>query len=406
MLQYWDADPDTEVVLLYIESFGNARKFSRIGRRLARSKPVVVVSGGRGRHLTSAARTRVERDLFAESGMIQVESVLGLFDCAVLLCYQPLPAGPRLVVIGNTAALCRMAVDAAKADGLEPIDVVNLHPEGTPDDYVAAIGAAMADDRIDAVVVIYSPPLVIDADRFAAAIKHAAAGSTKPILTSFAGMSGMPKTLAVLDQAGNPAKGSIPSYLDPLRAARALARVRRYADWRSRPVSNVVRPDGIDTERAHALVEDWIAAAPEGRWLDDLEAVDLLACFGIDIVEFREVNSAAEAVAAAEELGYPVAVKATGELWRRRVDLDGVRLDLTNAESVEIGYTDLATISEHSLVHVQKMASKGIGCTLERRRRSGVRIGDRVRALRRRSWTCSTTARTGRCRSPRTAPRS
>ena len=96
VLQYWDGDPDTEVVLLYIESFGNPRKFSRIGRRLARSKPVVVVSGGRERHLTSAARTRVQRDLFAESGMIQVESVLGLFDCAVLLGYQPLPAGPRV----------------------------------------------------------------------------------------------------------------------------------------------------------------------------------------------------------------------------------------------------------------------------------------------------------------------
>ncbi|HEY5857027.1 MAG TPA: GNAT family N-acetyltransferase [Aldersonia sp.] len=365
VLQYWDADPDTDVVLLYIESFGNPRKFSRIGRRLARTKPVVVVSGGREpRAAASSARLRVQRDLFAESGMIQVESIIGLFDCAVLLGYQPLPAGPRVVVIGNTAALCRMAVDAAEADGLDPVDVVNLGPEGTPDDYASAIAAAVSDDRIDAALVIFSPPLVIDADRFATAIKQASAGSPKPILTSFAGLSGMPDALAVLDEAGVPTKGSIPSYLDPLRAAGALARVRRYADWRSRPVSNVVRPDGVDTENARALVADWLTAAPEGRWLDDLEAVHLLACFGIQIVEFREVNSAAEAVAAAEELGYPVAAKATGEMWRRRIDLDGVRLDLTSPESVEVGYTDLATISGHSLVHVQTMAAKGIGCTL------------------------------------------
>ena len=129
---------------------------------------------------------------------------------------------------------------------------------------MSAIGAAVADDRIDAVIVIYSPPLLIDADRFATAIKQAAAGSGKPILTSFAGVSGVPNALAVLDEAGNPAKGSIPSYLDPLRATRALARVRRYADWRSRPVSNVVRPDGVDTDLARALVADWIADRTRG----------------------------------------------------------------------------------------------------------------------------------------------
>ncbi|WP_186817513.1 acetate--CoA ligase family protein, partial [Nocardia neocaledoniensis] len=146
-------------------------------------------------------------------------------------------------------------------------------------------------------------------------------------------------------------------------AARALARVERYARWRDRPVSPVVRPPGIDTAAAAALVQGWLTESG-GRWLTDEETVRLLGCYGIEVVEFRAVRDAEQAVAAAAELGYPVAAKATGELWRRRPDLIGVRLDLWGPDAVRQAYTDLVTICGDPLLHVQKMATKGVGCVL------------------------------------------
>ncbi|MFC6012612.1 acetate--CoA ligase family protein, partial [Nocardia lasii] len=150
---------------------------------------------------------------------------------------------------------------------------------------------------------------------------------------------------------------------DPERAARALARVQRYARWRGRPISPVVRPRGIDTETAAGLVQGWLDESG-GRWLTDEETARLLACYGIDVVDFRAVRDADQAVAAAEELGYPVAAKATGELWRRRPDLIGVRLDLWGPDAVRQAYTDLVAICGDPLLHVQRMATKGVGCVL------------------------------------------
>ncbi|MBD0323340.1 MAG: GNAT family N-acetyltransferase, partial [Aldersonia sp.] len=364
VLQYWDTDPDTDAVLLYMETFGNPRKFSRLARRVARTKPIIVVSTGRwGPGALDEANARIVRDLFAQSGVIEVDSLAQLFDCAILVGYQPLPLGPRLAVVGNSAALIRLAVEKAAGEGLVVEQQQNLRPSATAEDYRAAVTAALSAPEVESAVVIFSPPVATQVEPFAEALRTAAAACPdKPIVTSFVAEEGLPRALAVHDEAGNPVCGSIPSYPDPQRAVRALGRVRRYAVWRTRPVSTVVRPDGVDSERARELVARWTAEKPSGRWLDDLEAVELLACFGVKIVDFREVHTPAEAASAADELGYPVAAKATGEMWRQRADLDGVRLDLSSAESVRHAYDDLSAISGHSLVHVQRMARKGLGC--------------------------------------------
>ncbi|MFQ6331071.1 GNAT family N-acetyltransferase [Nocardia sp. CWNU-33] len=395
LLQYWDTDAATEVVLLYLESFGNPRKFSRIARRVARTKPIVAVSSGR-----LAARAQptgdmdrsIVRDLFAQAGIVQVDSISELFDCAALLGYQPLPAGPRVAVIGNSAALNWLAVDAARGEGLEvrrptsdatesarrprPTErgvdeqsvgePVDLGPEATPGAYLDAVVAALRSDEIDAVIVVFAPPVPLPIAGFADAIREAAMAvpdSGKPILTTFVAEQGIPNLLAMRGQGGAAVRGSIPSYPDPERAARALARVRRYAQWRTKPVSVVRRPNDIDTERARGLVAQWMAD-PAGRRLTDQETVDLLDCYGIHVVEYREVHNADEAVAAAAELGYPVAAKATGELWRRRPDLSGVRLDLWRPEAVRQAYAHLAELSGDPVLHIQKMATPGVGCVL------------------------------------------
>ncbi|BDT90128.1 bifunctional acetate--CoA ligase family protein/GNAT family N-acetyltransferase [Nocardia sputorum] len=367
LLQYWDSDPDTDVVLLYLESFGNPRKFSRIARRVARTKPIVAVSSGRSVAQPAGDMDRsIVRDLFAQAGIVQVDSISELFDCAALLGYQPLPRGSRLTVVGNSTALNWLAVDAAQGEGLEVAEPVNLGPQATPGAYLDALVAALRSDETDAVIVVFAPPVPLPTTGFADAIRAAAAAvpeAGKPILTTFVAEQGIPNLLAVRGPGAAAAHGSIPSYPDPERAARALARVRRYAEWRTRPVSPVVRPQGIDTDRARQLVADWMAGSG-GRRLTDLETVELLACYGISVVEFREVRNAEEAVAAAEELGYPVAAKATGEHWRRRPDLTGVRLDLWRPEAVRQGYADLAELCGDPVVHIQKMATKGVGCIL------------------------------------------
>ncbi|MBF6225441.1 bifunctional GNAT family N-acetyltransferase/acetate--CoA ligase family protein [Nocardia abscessus] len=367
LLQYWDSDPDTDVVLLYLESFGNPRKFSRLARRVARTKPIVAVSSGRSAAQPAGDMDRsIVRDLFAQAGIVQVDSISELFDCAALLGYQPLPRGQRLAVVGNSTALNWLALDAARGEGLAVGEPVNLGPQATPGAYLDALVAALRSEDTDAVIVVFAPPVPLPTAGFADAIRAAAAAvpdAGKPILTTFVAEQGIPNLLAVRGPGAAAVHGSIPSYPDPERAARALARVRRYAEWRTRPVSPVVRPKGIDTDRARQLVADWMAGSG-GRRLTDLETVELLACYGIPVVEFREVRSAEEAVAAAEELGYPVAAKATGELWRRRPDLTGVRLDLWRPEAVRQGYADLAELCGDPVLHIQKMATKGVGCIL------------------------------------------
>ncbi|WTL36419.1 GNAT family N-acetyltransferase [Nocardia sp. NBC_01503] len=364
LLQYWDTDPGTDVVLLYLETFGNPRKFSRIARRVARTKPIVAVSSGRNVVRVDGEpdldRSLV-RNLFAQAGIIQVDSITELFDCAMLLAYQPLPAGPRLAVLGNSAALNWLAVDAGRNEGLTVGEPIHLGPQAGPADYLTAVAAAVTDHTVDAVIVIYSPPVPNAVAAFAEAIRSGAQSDPEtPVLTTFVADQGMPNLLATRGPGGMLERGSIPSYGDPERAARALARVRRYADWRTRPVSQVVRPQGCATARARELVAQWMASGTD-HWLSDLEAAELLGCYGIGVVEFREVRDADAAVAAAEELGYPVAAKATGEIWRNRPDLTGVRLDLWRPDAVRRGFTDLAEISGNP-VHIQRMATKGVGC--------------------------------------------
>jgi acyl-CoA synthetase (NDP forming)/RimJ/RimL family protein N-acetyltransferase len=370
LLQYWETDPATDVVLLYLESFGNPRKFARLARRLGRAKPIVAVKSGRHAVLPALAATSVEVDeasvqaLFEQAGVIRVESIAQLFDTALLLAHQPLPRGGRVAVVGNSSAIGVLAADAALGQGLElagiPVDVGST---AGPDVLADAVRAELRRDDVDALVVVFVPPLSIPGAAYARALRDAA--GDKPIVSTFLATEGIPAELAVPGSDGSPARGSIPSYPSPERAVLALARATRYAAWRSAPQGSLVRPDDVDAEAARTLVATALSEVDEELVeLSDSDAVRLLSCYGIEIVPHRAVTSAADAVAEAEELGYPVAVKATGERWWRRPDLEGVRLDLATAEAVRAAYADLAELSDVANVYVQRMARKGIGCSI------------------------------------------
>ncbi|CAM4294994.1 bifunctional GNAT family N-acetyltransferase/acetate--CoA ligase family protein [Kibdelosporangium persicum] len=373
MLQYWMTDPATDFVLLYLESFGNPRKFARLARRLGRTKPIVAVKSGRNAVSPALAATSVQVDepsvqaVFEQAGVIRVESLAQLFDTALLLAHQPLPEGSRVAVVGNSTAIGVLAADTALAQGLElagtPVDV---GPQATPEQFAGAVREALLREDVDALVVVFVPPLAVPGTAYARELREAVAGLAegqgKPIVSTFLAAEGVPAELAVPGPDGSPGRGSIPSYPSPERAVLALARVTRYARWRSAPRGTLVRPDGIRPEPARELVQSVMDDGTE--WLTDTQVVRLLSFYGIEVTPFRIVRSADEAADAAGMLGFPVAAKASNSLLKHRSDLVGVRLDISGPETMRAAYTDLRQVSGVDTVYVQRMVAKGTSCVI------------------------------------------
>ncbi|MEQ0564581.1 GNAT family N-acetyltransferase [Amycolatopsis sp. NEAU-NG30] len=374
LLQYWETDPDTDLVLLYLESFGNPRKFARLARRLARTKPIVAVKSGRHAVRPQLAATSTEIDeasvqaLFEQAGVVRVESLAQLFDTALVFAHQPLPAGPRIGIVGNSSAIGLLAADTARMQGLRlAADPVDVGPQAAPEEFAKAVREALTSPETDALVVVFAPPIAIPGTAYARALRETVVelGQHKPIVSTFLAAEGVPDELAVFTADGVPTRGSIPSYPSPERAVNALARVVRYAAWRQRPQGTLVRPAGIHTEQAQGLVRELLEAeGGKTTLLSDTDVVRLLGCYGVDVVPFRIVSTVDQAVAAAGELGYPVTLKAVDERLRGRPDLAGVRLDLASEDAVRTAYETLREISGDDEVYVQRMAPKGLSCVI------------------------------------------
>jgi acyl-CoA synthetase (NDP forming)/GNAT superfamily N-acetyltransferase len=371
LLQYWASDPATEVVLLHLESFGNPRKFARLARTVARGKPVVAVKSGRNVGVAPGlAGTTVSvpeqsvAALFASAGVIRVETVAQLFDVGTLLAHQPLPEGDRVAIVGNSTAMGVLVADSVLEEGLHlaheaPVDV---GADAGPEEFREALQQAVDDDACDAVVAVFLPPLMGGSQVFGPAVREVAAGSAKPIVATFLSAEGVPPDLAVVDEHGMPARGSVPSYSTPERAVIALAKVAQYARWRRRPVGTVPELPDVDADAARAPVRGALAGAPEGRDLTDEEVLALLSAYGVPLLGTRRVTTAEEAVAAADAIGYPVVLKSTAPWLRHRTDLGGTRLDLADAAAVR---TAFAAIPADDPMIVQEMAAPGVATVVE-----------------------------------------
>ena len=373
VLQYWDTDESTDVVLLYLESFGNPRKFGRIARRVARSKPIVAIKSGRGAMTqVRASRTsevgrddRIAQMVLEQSGIIQVETITELFDCAAVLAYQPLPVGPRTAIIGNSSVIGALAANTARSSGLDVVQTVDLGPAVSRGELTAAVAGAMGDDDVDAVIVVFVPPVAVDTEDYAEGLLEAARPAdggdvpVKPIVTTFLAVEGVPPGLSRSGPDGVPVRGSIPSYGTPERAANALAQAWRYARWRARPEAEIPNPEGTRAEDARSFVREAMSDGP--RELSLVESAHVLARYGVPVVPFREVKTMTQASSSARELGFPVAVKATSSSWTGRLDREGARLDLPDATSVLTAFTELQALTGDDVLQVQKMAPKGIG---------------------------------------------
>jgi acetyl coenzyme A synthetase (ADP forming)-like protein len=378
LIQYWADDPRTGVILLYLESFGNPRKFGSIARRVGRHKPIVAVKAGRStagaRAASSHTGARATSDalvdtLLRQAGVVRTHTLEELFDVAALLANQPVPQGRRVAIVTNAGGPAILAADACEANGLE---LPSLSPDtatamraylpaaasvGNPIDMIASASAehyrrtielALADPNVDSLIVIFIPPIVTAADDVAAAIKTATASSTKPVLATFMGARGALPLAPV------------PSYMFPESAAVALARVTQYGEWLRKPAAEPPSLPEFDREGARALVA--AALASGGGWLDPIAAQRLLALCGIEVAEARVVRSADEAARAAEAIGFPVALKASGPSLLHKTEHGALRLDLASAQAVRDAYAGLSgRLAERmESAFVQKMAGRGV----------------------------------------------
>ncbi|MGH8893827.1 MAG: GNAT family N-acetyltransferase, partial [Actinomycetes bacterium] len=368
LLQFWEEDEATEAVMLYLESIGNPRKFSRIARRLARRKPVVVVKTGRAGgevphgHLVRASQAPAAAvdALFRPTGVIRVESIHQMFDVAQLVAHQPLPEGQRVAVVGNSDALEVLAVDAAEVAGLEVVSAATLGPDAGPEEFARALAEVFGKEDVDSVVALFIPPLRTRDAEVAEVLARSSLQSGKTVVSCFLGMPGVPEALRV----ANGGRGSVPSYPTPEDAVRALAAVTAYARWRSTPAGHTVVPSGLDVRGARSVVEQLLGDRDEVV-LDHADLARLLRCYGIDLWDTIAAGGVEAAVAAADGLGYPVALKALAPHLRHRRELGGVRLNIDDEAEMRGAYAGLRDrLGDVGPFAVQAMAPTGVACRL------------------------------------------
>ncbi len=372
LLQYWQEDSTTEVILLYLESIGNPRKFSRLARRVSRTKPIVAVkSGGSTQGVPmghtvarSSAPAAAVDAMFSQAGVIQVDTLDEMFDVAQLLAHQPLPRGDRISVVGNSDAVSLIVTDAARAAGLTVTESISLGADADAEAYEVAIESALSGDDTDALVAVYVPPLNTRGEEVADVLAAIGEQSDKPIVSTFLGAEGVPELLRVPDVAGGAAgRGSVPSYAAPESAVRALARVVRYAEWAARDHGEFHVADDHRQGDARQIVRDALAVAPRGAVLSTDQVQDLLACYGIDMLTWINVRNADEAVAAGEQLGWDVVLKAGSEHLRSRPDLAHVWREIHNADDMRRAWemlTGWTGMRKGTKFFVQKSGPDGV----------------------------------------------
>jgi acetate---CoA ligase (ADP-forming) len=358
LVAFWGEDERTDVVLLYLESFGNPRRFARLAREVGRRKPIVAVKSGRSAAgaraaashtgaLLAASDVTVDA-LFRQAGVIRTDTLEQMFDVAELLANQPAPGGDRVAIITNAGGLGILCADTCEANGLKvaplsettkaqlreflaseasvenPVDMI---ASASDTDYEGAIRTVAGDPDVDAVIVIYIPPQVEKAAAIVQAIGRAVreVGGSIPVATTLMGGSAVESELR--------ADGTkIPSFSFPEQAAIAVARAAAYGRWRTRPEGTVPRFDDVRRDEAYAVIAG--ALGRGGGWLTAEELEELLGCWGLRVARSARAVTPEEAAAAASGFGGPVALKALGRDIVHKTDVGAVRLGLAGPDDV------------------------------------------------------------------------
>jgi len=395
LLQYWEVDDNTDVILLYLESFGNPRRFARIARRVSRTKPIVAVKSGRttagrraaGSHTAALASNDTAVDaLFHQTGVIRAETLDEMFDIAATLGSQPMLAGRRIGIITNAGGPGILCTDACEAGGLlvpEPSDKskarlreflpgaasvsnpIDMIASAGPESYRKTIEVMLSSNEFDALVIIYIPVDRNGANAYAAAIRDGVkAGRTagavgKPVLACMMASDELQSSLKLDNE-------RIPTYAFPESAARVLSKIAGYSEWRKQPLGIVPGFDDINEKAARTIIENALRERGPG-WLTVEEARSVLDAFRIPQVPGGVAATADDAVDIAHKVGSPVAVKLASHSIVHKTDIDAVRLNLKDAESVRAAFEEIqkalkasGRLAEMDGVLVQPMISGGV----------------------------------------------
>lgn len=390
LLSFWRQDPHTDVVALYLESFGNPRNFARLAPAVSKRKPIVAVKSGRSAagmraassHSASLASLDVAVDaLFEQAGVIRTDTLEDLFDVVALFATQPAPPGPRIGVVTNAGGPGILLADACEAKGLKlpelsgevmaklraflppaasvrnPVDVLAA---AEPEHFERAVAAVGADPAIDAVVVIYVPPLAVGSDEVASAIARGAGGvpAQKPVTSVFLSSKGAPPALA------RGPRGRLPSYSFPENAARALAAAVKYERWRQRPTGTATVLTREIRAAVRAIVDRTLGAGDSPLWLAASDVDELLHAVGIQVAA-SQVVAPHETAATADRMGYPLVAKAVVPGLLHKSDVGGVVLGLESAGDVSEAVTTMCERLEAAglkveAVQLQRQVKGGI----------------------------------------------
>jgi len=355
LLQKWEGDEETKIILMYIENFGNPKNFVRIARQVTKRKPVIAVKSGRSEAGSRAAVSHtgslggsdlVSEAIFNQTGVLRANSIEELFDYAMAFTLQPLPRGNRVAVVSDAGGPAIMAVDELIAQGLVLAELnprtmesmqewappeasirnpIDLTPQGTLEDFARAIDAVLSDDGTDACLVIYVPPVATNETEWARAVWTTAQKHRKPVVCNSLGRTEDSPAFVELVRHG------VPSYLYPESAARALAAMVRHATYLERDEGRF-RAFGVDRARAERVLG---AAVRDGRsLLTMVESIELLQAYGICPAEARPAMDLETAAAAAREIGYPVVLKAVGKDLVHKTEKQAVALDLRDERAL------------------------------------------------------------------------
>lgn len=362
LLQYGESDPATSVILLYLESFGNPRRFAQLARRVSRKKPVVVVKAARtaagsraaASHTAGLAASDVSVDgLFRQTGVIRADTIDEMFDIAACLDSQPLPRGRRVAIVTNAGGPGILAADACSAAGLQVLPLsagmenpVDLIASATGDAYRRTIEALLTADDVDAVIAIYTAidsrrsGEILEAIQDAVAAGRRRGAVDKPVLICMMASATTPPL-----RAGGE---TIPVYESPEHAARALGKAAEYAEWRGRPEGAYPIFETVWVAEARTLCQE-IAAARGDTWLTSEELTRLLHTCGLRPAPGVVTRTGDEAAALARVFGFPVVAKIASAGIVHKTELGGVRLHLSGEQAVRAAFNELSTHARDSL---------------------------------------------------------
>jgi acetyl coenzyme A synthetase (ADP forming)-like protein len=360
LIEYWEDDPGTRLILMYLESFGNPKRFIPLARRVSRKKPIAIVKSGRTQagaraassHTGALAGTDLAIDaLLAQCGVLRADSIEELFDLAMAFEDLSPPAGNRVAIVTNAGGPGIMIADACESFGLDVVELasqtqahlrgilpteasvrnpVDMIASATGESYELALRIVLEDPAVDAAIAAFVPPLGVKQAEVAASIVRAVDGrKEKPVLAVLMGREGLPQGIAELNEAG------IPAYRFPESAARALAAMHRHRVWADRPF---LEPEEFEVDR-RAVERTLDDVAASGRTqLNEVEALEVFRAYGIPTIPYRVALSEKAAVQAAQEIGFPVVLKVLSPDVVHKTDVGGVSLDLRSVSEVAEAY--------------------------------------------------------------------